>query len=100
MGRDPSVLSEYCGVLGCALEGRTVDGYEDGESTVVRGVRRLCEFLTEFMAVCRVDMLLLKTEELELACELADPTVFKVSPGSDSLSSGVGCAASKPEPLR
>ena len=70
---------------------------DDGESKVVRGVRWL-EFLEVTKALCRVEEL--RTEEAVLACELAEPTALRVSPGSDSTSSDCRCVASETEPSR
>jgi hypothetical protein len=81
-------------VVDFAFEWFAAGRYEDGESMLVRGVSWLLELLTAAGALGRVGAL--KTEELELACELAEPPAFSVSPGSDSVSSVEGCAASGP----
>ncbi|KAK3685097.1 hypothetical protein B0T22DRAFT_211141 [Podospora appendiculata] len=95
----PSGLSAFLGVVdGCALAETDVDGFVgEGESEVVRGVKWLFEFLTGGTVFWRVE--LLKTDELELVCELADPTVLRVSPMGDSASSGGGRAVSGTEPF-
>lgn len=52
---------------------------------MVRGVRVLLWVFDNVPVACRVDEL--KREELELSCELAEPTVLRVSPVTDSASS-------------
>lgn len=64
IGMDESAASARRGVVDCAFVGIDVDGYEDGESMLVRGVSWLLELLTAAGALGRVGAL--KTEELEL----------------------------------
>lgn len=72
----------------CALECREAEGYEEGEPSDVGGVRWLLEPLKAAAVPGRERAQ--NSEELELACELADPLEVRVSPGSDSLSSVEG----------
>lgn len=64
-----------------------------GEPILVRGVVLLLEARDE--AFNAADVLnVVKTDEAVLACELAEPTPFNISPCKDSVSSIGGCAAS------
>jgi hypothetical protein len=57
----------------------------NGESWDVSGVSAVGSREDAVVAGCRI--VLLKTEDMVLAWELADPTPLRVSPGGDSLSS-------------
>lgn len=97
IGMNPSTPSARRGVVGFGFSGFGADRYEDGESMLVRGVSWLLELFTAAVALGRVGAL--NTEELELACELADPPALSVSPWSDSASSVKVRAASGPVPF-
>lgn len=79
------------GVVGCALAETVVDRYDDGEVRVVGGVGWVCGSFTATDGLGRAGAL--KTEELALVWELADPPALSVSPVSDSASSVGGGGA-------
>jgi hypothetical protein len=92
-GKNPFTLVVVCAVWACPASAWELDilgfGWPElpGESTgvtLVVGIRELA-------AACRV---VLNTEETVLACELAEPTALRISPGGDSLSSGWSGAVS------
>jgi len=93
----PSVPSAGRGVVDCALVGIVVERYDDGEARAVGGVGWACGFFRAPDALNRAGAL--KTDELALVWELADPPVLSVSPVRDSESSARGCAARGPVPL-
>jgi len=84
----PLVPSTYWGVVDCALDVAAARVYEDGESTEVRGVGRLFEFLIAAMTLCCVEAL--NSDELVLPWELVEPTVLAASSIRDSVSSEGG----------
>lgn len=65
-----------------------------GEPIVVRGVRLLLEARDEAFIAADELLKVVKTEEVVLAWELAEPTPLRISPCKDSVSSVGGCAAS------
>ena len=86
--------TEVLGLGTCELMGGV------GESALVRGVSVWLRFLEAARPFCCAEEL--KTEDAVLAWELAEPTVFSVSPNRDSVSSGgkggasAGCSSRRP----
>lgn len=69
---------------------------EDRDSTAVSGVNWVFEDFDAASPFCRAEEL--NTEDVVLAWELAEPTVLRISPWTDSPSSVAGCAISDIEP--
>jgi hypothetical protein len=67
------------------LTGALVEDRREKEEITVAGLGWIFELLTIPRSLGRAGAL--KTEQLELVCELADPTALRVSPTSDSVSS-------------
>lgn len=90
------LLPSWVCLEGCELG--AVEGYM-GEPALVSGVRLLLLEACDGALLARAEAapLVLKTDEAVLAWELAEPTPLSMSPGSESLSSGAGWAASDDE---
>lgn len=87
----------FCCLLRCKFNWLEGGICEDGdEPALVRGVRLLLEARDEKLFSEADWLVALKTEEVVLAWELAEPTPLRMSPCADSVSSvGMsGCAAS------